>query len=145
VNINLQLKQKEEEIIFLKQRNEQLEEENRIMLSKVINKVKGINHQDFNKKNSQSQLNEQFDKRSKEEFSKENLNDHSVKSTLLFLAPGGNKIVTKKIIREITDDICANKIIFDRHCFENRFPKETMEQYMYTYLYHKYGLKVHIN
>jgi hypothetical protein len=30
---------------------------------------------------------------------------------------------------------------FDKKCEESRAPKETMEQYMYTYLNQKYGLK----
>lgn len=30
---------------------------------------------------------------------------------------------------------------FDKKCEESRAPRETMEQYMYTYLNQKYGLK----
>lgn len=35
----------------------------------------------------------------------------------------------------------AQKVRFDKKCEESRAPKETMEQYMYTYLNQKYGLK----
>lgn len=35
----------------------------------------------------------------------------------------------------------AQKIKFDKKCEDSRAPKETMEQYMYTYLNQKYGLK----
>lgn len=35
----------------------------------------------------------------------------------------------------------AQKIKFDKKCDDSKAPKETMEQYMYTYLNQKYGLK----
>lgn len=35
----------------------------------------------------------------------------------------------------------AQKIKFDKKCADNHVPKETMEQYMYTYLNQRYGLK----
>lgn len=35
----------------------------------------------------------------------------------------------------------AQKVKFDKKCEDSRVPKETMEQYMYTYLNQKYGLK----
>jgi len=58
------------------------------------------------------------------------------------LAPGSTKVITKKIIREMIDDICESKLTFDKNCVNNKIAKETMEQYMYTYLNQKYGLKV---
>ena len=35
----------------------------------------------------------------------------------------------------------VQKVKFDKKCEENKLPRETMEQYMYTYLNQKYGLK----
>jgi hypothetical protein len=35
----------------------------------------------------------------------------------------------------------TQKVKFDKKCEDSRLPKETMEQYMYTYLNQKYGLK----
>lgn len=35
----------------------------------------------------------------------------------------------------------AQKIKFDKKCEDSHAPKETMEQFMYTYLNQKYGLK----
>ena len=43
------------------------------------------------------------------------------------------------------DEIYDSKTHFDKKCIENKMPKETMEQHMYTFLNHKYGLKVYIN
>jgi len=67
---------------------------------------------------------------------------NKTKNSNYVLAPGSTKVITKKIIREMIDDICESKLIFDKRCVENKIPKETMEQYMYTYLNQKYGLKV---
>ena len=35
----------------------------------------------------------------------------------------------------------TQKVKFDKKCTENKVGKETLEQYMYTYLNQKYGLK----
>ena len=35
----------------------------------------------------------------------------------------------------------VQKLKFDKKCRENRAPRETLEQFMYTYLNQKYGLK----
>lgn len=39
------------------------------------------------------------------------------------------------------NDIYSQKIKFDKKCEESKQPRETMEQFMYTYLNQKYGLK----
>jgi hypothetical protein len=46
-----------------------------------------------------------------------------------------------KQLRDTIADIYQCKVKFDKKCEENRQPKETMEQFMYTYLNQKYGLK----
>lgn len=38
-------------------------------------------------------------------------------------------------------DMYNQKVKFDKKCEDNRLPRETMEQFMYTYLNQKYGLK----
>jgi hypothetical protein len=35
----------------------------------------------------------------------------------------------------------TQKVKFDKKCEDNKMPRETMEQYMYTYLNQRYGLK----
>ncbi len=54
----------------------------------------------------------------------------------------GGKTITKKTIRDLIDEIYESKIHFDKKCQDNKLPKETMEQHMYTFLNQKYGLKV---
>ncbi len=51
-------------------------------------------------------------------------------------------MITKKTIRELIEEIYESKANFDKKSVENKLPKETMEQHMYTFLNHKYGLKV---
>jgi hypothetical protein len=57
------------------------------------------------------------------------------------VSSNGSKILSAKIMKEVIDEIYDSKVIFDKRCYENKMPRETMEQHMYTYLNHKYGLK----
>ena len=51
------------------------------------------------------------------------------------------KILSIKAAKDIMQEIYNNKSIYDQKCYENKTPRETLEQYMYTYLNQKYGLK----
>ena len=44
-------------------------------------------------------------------------------------------------LRDLINDIYAQKTKFDQKCEESHLPRETMEQFMYTYLNQRYGLK----
>lgn len=46
-----------------------------------------------------------------------------------------------KQLRDTILDIYSQKIKFDKKCEDSKQPRETMEQYIYTYLNQKYGLK----
>lgn len=52
-----------------------------------------------------------------------------------------NKIIPLKQLKDVINEICVQKVKFDNKNKENKLPLETMEQYMYTYLVQKYGLK----
>ena len=45
-----------------------------------------------------------------------------------------NRVLTEKQLKDTIVDIYAQKVKFDKKCQENRVGKETLEQYMYTYL-----------
>ena len=49
--------------------------------------------------------------------------------------------LTLKQLKESIEDIYLNKVKFDEKCMENSQPRETMDQFLYTYLNQKYGLK----
>ena len=46
-----------------------------------------------------------------------------------------------KQLKDTIQDMYSQKIKFDKKCEDSKQPRETMEQYMYTYLNQKYGLK----
>ena len=49
--------------------------------------------------------------------------------------------ISKKVAKEIINELYISKENYDRACYENKLPSETMEQYMYIFLNNKYGLK----
>lgn len=49
--------------------------------------------------------------------------------------------LTVKQLKELINEIYNNKVKYDQRCEENKLPRETMEQYMYTFLNQRYGLK----
>ena len=51
------------------------------------------------------------------------------------------KVLTIKMTKEIMNEIYNSKAAYDKKCYDNKLPRETMEQHMYTYLNQKYGLK----
>jgi hypothetical protein len=50
-------------------------------------------------------------------------------------------VLTLKQLKDTITDMYAQKVKFDKKSEDSHVPKETMEQYMYTYLNQKYGLK----
>jgi Ca2+-binding EF-hand superfamily protein len=51
------------------------------------------------------------------------------------------RTLTLKQLKDVINDIYAQKLKYDQKCVESKLPRETMEQYMYTYLNQRYGLK----
>ena len=49
--------------------------------------------------------------------------------------------MTIRQLKETIEDIYLSKLKFDEKCREMRMPRETMDQFLYTYLNQKYGLK----
>lgn len=69
-------------------------------------------------------------------------NERKKKNTVVTSSPSKvGKHLTLRQIKEIIEDIYNSKTKFDRKCSENKLPRETMEQHLYTYLNQKYGLK----
>ncbi|MFM7859559.1 MAG: hypothetical protein ACKO96_48445, partial [Flammeovirgaceae bacterium] len=67
--------------------------------------------------------------------------ENTQKGKATMIGPVGSKVLTKKQMKEVIDEIYASKTSFDKKCQEAKMPRETMEQHMYTFLNHKYGLK----
>ena len=71
----------------------------------------------------------------------ENGNNSFNNNSFLQASPVCNRVFTIKMMKEIINDIYNSKAEFDKKSDENKLPRETMEQHMYTYLNQKYGLK----
>ena len=71
-------------------------------------------------------------------FTHNNINSNLI---LTNLSLAGNRVFTLKMMKEVISNIYASKANFDKKCVINKQPKQTMEEYMYTYLNFKYGLK----
>jgi hypothetical protein len=52
------------------------------------------------------------------------------------------KVMSIKQLKDVINDIFIEKFKHDQRCLEARAQVETMEQFLYTYLSKKYGLKV---
>ena len=71
----------------------------------------------------------------------ENINNSYNNNSFLQTSPVCSRVFTIKMMKEIINDIYNSKAEFDKKSDENKLPRETMEQHMYTYLNQKYGLK----
>lgn len=112
----------EEEKKELIQKIASLEKENKKCFETIVKHSKALcTTPSIPKKEPQNNLNEQQDK--------------SVSS------PTEKKSLTLKQLKDLIVDIYEQKQFFDEKCTSNKLPKETMEQYLYTYLNKKYGLK----
>ena len=57
------------------------------------------------------------------------------------LGPLQHRNLTLKQLKDTIQDMYSQKIKFDKKCEDSHQARESMEQYMYTYLNQKYGLK----
>ena len=51
------------------------------------------------------------------------------------------KTISIKSMLDLIQEIYLSKVNYDKKCYDNKLPRETLEQHMYTYFYTKYGLK----
>lgn len=76
-----------------------------------------------------------------------NISGSGVKRTYKGSNAGGSigqtqvRNLSLKQLNDMINDIYLSKVKYDKKCEENQLPRETMEQYMYTYLNQRYGLK----
>lgn len=57
------------------------------------------------------------------------------------LISASGKTLTLKQLKDFIAEIYESKLKFDQKAVENKLPRETLEQHMYTFLNQKYGLK----
>jgi hypothetical protein len=52
-----------------------------------------------------------------------------------------HQLISLKSLKDFINELYLSKANYDMKCIEFKLPKETLEEYMYTYLNKKYGLK----
>lgn len=125
----------------LLEKTAKLELENKTITEKMLYQTKNMID------NSNSNVNNNYNNNNNNNYSNYNSNNYTQSTsklpptTSIIISPSGAKVLTKKMLLEIIDEIYASKTNFDKISSENKMPKETMEQHMYTYLNYKYGLK----
>ena len=118
--------------------NNNIKFRNKKLYSKNLTKSQSLSS--FNSKNDKLYLNNKILKQKNilSNNSRENIiNNLYINNSCLT----GNRIITNKMLKDIIYNIYNSKNIFNNKCLENKQPKETMEQYMYTFFNYKYGLK----
>ena len=146
--------QQENELISIKlldnktnnQLIDQFSDKRRKLYSKIIPKNKSVNNFEYsrdvgNKKYITSKIiqNKKVSNKNNSDIIINNQNNCFSNITNLFLT--GNRLLTMKMIKDIIYNIYNSKNNYNNKCIEKKQPKETMEEYMYTYLNCKYGLK----
>ena len=148
----------QERINFLESKISQLEKENNLISEKLFSSAKNMMNNSTDKQfqiipqNSNNNLinnnnninlniinNNNINNNYKNYY--ENVNNSLNNNSLLQTSPVCNRVFTIKMMKEIINDIYNSKAEFDKKSDENKLPRETMEQHMYTYLNQKYGLK----
>lgn len=149
---------KEKELIsneknIIQNKLERLETENKIMTEKLIKNAKDIvavtmtNKTNPNVNTSSSYVNntttnaKQQNNNMNLTNTNQNNNFQNANTTANIITGTTAKVLTIKMTKDIMNEIYNSKAAFDKKCFDNKLPRETMEQHMYTYLNQKYGLK----
>ena len=159
----------QEKINYLESRIKQLENENNLMSEKLFSSVKNVMNYSNDKQyqiippnstnnfiNNNININNynnaplpRSDRKAPYPENYNNINyknvyenmSNSYNNTYLQASPVCNRVCTIKMMKEIINDIYNSKAEFDKKSDENKLPRETMEQHMYTYLNQKYGLR----
>ena len=110
---------------------------------------KSINNQQFNtfdpnnsdnKNQINSYINNNFSSYINNNMTKNNMNFNQQINNISKLKTNKSPL-SIKVAKDIINEIYNCKENYDRVCFENKLPKETMEHYIYIFFYNKYGLK----
>ena len=147
---NIIIKRYEDDIKILNNKINMIKNENNIMTEKLLNDAKNIinNNNTLNlisrnsfknsKKNSMSKSLNNSKKILNNINDYNNINNFNYNS---FKNKSSYKVFTLKMMKDLIYDIYTSKTEFDKSCINNHVPLETLEQYLYTYLNVKYGLK----
>ena len=146
--IDIVMKELNDENNILKEKNIKLKEENDLITKKLLNsnysmnepkiknKNKIINPKSPNNINNDNMINN-FDMNP----NKVSYGNIQSNISLSKLSHAGSRVFTIKMMKEVISNMYSSKVAFDKKCIQNKQAKQTMEEFMYTYLNQKYGLK----
>lgn len=145
-------KDHKQQIEELSSRVKELEEENSTLFEKVIKHAKERTDKILEASPIKAEPSEKSAEEAKVEQASEREESLVKTDAFTFLNVGAAKksdlvgstnvrIMTLKQLKEIINEIYENKEKHDEKCKRTRLPLETMEQFMFTYLNQKYGLK----
>ena len=141
------MKEVNDENNILKEKNIKLKEENDLITQKLLNNNYSVSepkNKNKNKKVNSKSPNKINDNMSNNFDINQNKMGHgNIQNniTLAKLSLAGNRLFTIKMLKEVISSMYSSKTTFDKKCIQNKQAKQTMEEFMYTYLNQKYGLK----
>jgi len=141
------MKEVNDENNILKEKNIKLKEENELITKKLLNNnysLSGSKSKNKNKKlNSKSPNNINDNLLNNFDINQNKVSQGNIQNniTLSKLSLAGSRVFTIKMMKEVITSMYSSKIAFDKKCIQNKQAKQTMEEFMYTYLNQKYGLK----
>ena len=141
------MKEVNDENNILKEKNIKLKEENDLITQKLLNSNYSMNEPKNN--NKSKKLNSKSPKKTNDnmlnnvDINQNKMGPGNIQNniTLAKLSLAGNRLFTIKMLKEVISSMYSSKITFDKKCLQNKQAKQTMEEFMYTFLNQKYGLK----
>ena len=118
--------------------NSKLKSENESLTNRLISKAKNIIHTENTKTQMLTSENVPVQTNPNNLYIKTITNQSDLSTPI---SPFKPKVISKKQLLEIINEIYKSKELSDKKNTLNQLPKETMEQHMYNYLKSKYGLK----
>ena len=139
------MKEVNDENNILKEKNIKLKEENDLITKKLLNNNYSMNEpkiKNKNKKlNSKSPYNLNDNMLNNFDINQNKVGNIQSNVSLSKLSVVGSRVFTIKMMKEVISNMYSSKVAFDKKCIQNKQAKQTMEEFMYTYLNQKYGLK----
>lgn len=144
--LNNQVKEKEELKARYEAKQSQLYKEIMILRSRPLATIsKNIEAKEMSKPIISTASNKSDEQKTLSTKCGQNLREHKKSSVtprqLKDKSKAQTRMLTLKQLKELIHDIYIQKQKYDEKCAATKLPRETMEQYMYSYLNQRYGLK----
>ena len=109
---------------------------NPTLISNNIKENNAFNNNKNNINNSDKKQNVNINNNIKDPIKSSHSSNINNNVSLTNLSIAGNRVFTLKMMKEIISNIYTSKTAFDKKCLQNKQAKQTMEEFMYTYLEH---------